>query len=156
MNYTGLMLSGMAIAFSVGCSGGSPTTSQASSGSPTTAPAVETTTVTPTGAQLNDEFVARVSAVPDLRTEMADGGFASSDDLATLGREVCRATLSKPVDGGPAMAVTRAGIYLELKMKSPLVDPSREQPRSLSEPVRAAFVRAAAQAFCPDNPAGVR
>lgn len=146
----GLVLCGVVIAGTAGCSSGGSRTMQAA-----TTPASTTTAVTAMGASADEQFVARVSADRDIRTELGEGGYTSPDDLAALGREICSVPLSEPVDGGPARALLRAGVYLALKMKFDLADPVEERPGSLSGSVRNDFVRIAAETYCPDNPAGV-
>jgi hypothetical protein len=130
-------------------------------GSSTASTTTTTTTVTATSAppqintaffkeleQLDDKFVARVSAVPEVRAEIMDRRNEGPTAMAHLGHDLCTYALAKAVEGGSDMALIAAGNFVDMSMFI--------MGEHLSDFVKRAFVQSAAETYCPDNPAGVR
>jgi hypothetical protein len=148
MRLTALVIVGVA-AFASGCGSGveaAPATTTITVTAPT-APQINTATFVEL-ERLNDKFVARLSAVPDVRSEIMDRRDTGPTEMAHLAHDLCMVMLSKPVDGGPDAALLAAGSYVEATMWI------MDEP--MSRFTKSTFAQVAAQTFCPDNPAGVR
>ena len=155
----------IAATWSVGCTSDRPTAlppSPATATPPATAKPSAESAAAPTSEtqevnsgtfaeleKLNDQFVARIATVTDVRNELMDRRSMGSSDLAQRGQEVC-ATLNQPsvVESGSEVALDVAGDMLELSAYIP--------DKPMDKFVKDVFVRTAANVYCPDNAAGVR